>query len=140
MDVLLDHIVLNVRDIPTSLEFYTSILQFKAERVPKFEAGSAPFPSVRINANTVIDLFPPRMWETGQTAESKHSNLNHFCLALEFTGWKALRQRLMAGGIELHRDMSRNWGARGNGISMYFFDPDGNEIEARYYEDEHSQT
>ena len=140
MDVLLDHIVLNVRDIPTSLDFYTSILQFKAERVPEFEAGTVPFPSVRINANTVIDLFLPQMWEGGQTVDSKRTNLNHFCLALDLTAWSALRQRLIAEGIERHRDVSRNWGARGDGISMYFLDPDGNEIEARYYENEHSLT
>ncbi len=140
MDVLLDHIVLNVREISTSLNFYTSILQFYAERVPEFESGSVPFPSVRINANTVIDLFPPRMWEGGQAAEGKRSNLNHFCISLGFSDWSALRRRLTAAGVELHRDMSRNWGARGDGISMYFYDPDGNEIEARYYEDEHSLT
>ena len=140
MDVLLDHIVLNVREISSSLNFYTNILQFDTERVPEFEAGSVPFPSVRINAKTVIDLFPPRMWEGDQTAEGKRSNLNHFCVSLEFSAWSALRQRLMAAGVELHRDMSRNWGARGDGISMYFYDPDGNEIEARYYEDEHSLT
>lgn len=140
MDVLLDHIVLNVRDIPTSLEFYKYILQFEPERVPEYEAGKVPFPSVRINANTVIDLFPPKLWGGGQDATAKLHNLNHFCLALEFTDWAALRQRLVAADLELHRDRSRNWGAKGSGISMYFFDPDGNEIEARYYEDGQSLT
>ena len=140
MDVLLDHIVLNVRDIPTSLDFYTNILQFEPERVPDFEAGKIPFPSVRINPTTVIDLFPPKMWEISQGTGGKLNNLNHFCLALEYTDWTSLRRRLVAAGIELHRDMSRNWGAKGSGISMYFFDPDGNEIEARYYEDKYSLT
>lgn len=140
MDVLLDHIVLNVRDISTSLHFYTSILQFDAERVPEYEAGSVPFPSVRINPNTVIDLFPPLMWEREELADRNSNNLNHFCLALEYTDWAALRKRMISSGIEPHRDMSRNWGARGEGISMYFFDPDGNEIEARYYDKEHSHT
>jgi glyoxylase I family protein len=134
MDVVLDHIVLNVRDIPTSLEFYAKILQFESERVSEYEAGMVPFPSVRINVNTVIDLFPPRMWQNDSGRGDKYNNLNHFCLALEYTDWTELRQRLAAAGIELHRDMLRNWGAKGNGISMYFFDPDGNEIEARYYE------
>ena len=135
MDVLLDHIVLNVRDIPTSLYFYTTILKFEPERVPDFETGKVPFPSVRINANTVIDLFPPKMWESVQDTTGQLHNLNHFCLALEYTGWATLKDRLTAAGTGLHRDMSRNWGARGMGISMYFFDPDGNEIEARYYEE-----
>ena len=134
MGVLLDHIVLNVRDITASLDFYKRILQFEPERVADFDSGMVPFPSVRINDDTVIDLFPPKIWASKQAPDGNRNNLNHFCLALDHAGWTALRQRLIAAGIELHRDMSRNWGAKGDGVSMYFFDPDGNELEARYYE------
>ena len=134
MTVLLDHNVLNVRDVNASVEFYTKVLQFEVERLDKYKAGQVPFPSVRINADTVIDLFPPKMWENGQTSAHKFKNLNHFCIALSYADWSALRERLAANRCELHRDKSRNWGAKGEEMSMYFFDPDGNEIEARYYE------
>ena len=136
MTVMLDHNVLNVCDVNASVEFYTKVLQFEVERLELYEAGQVPFPSVRINADTVIDLFPPKMWDNGQPSAKKFKNLNHFCIALSYTDWSALRERLAAHGSELHRDRSRNWGAKGEGISMYFFDPDGNEIEARYYESE----
>ena len=134
MPVVLDHIVLNVRDIPASVEFYTQILRFEVERLNEFESGTVPFPSVRVSDDTVIDLFPPNMWETGEPAGTRYKNLNHFCLALEQAEWAEWRERLLTAGVELHRDMSLNWGARGRGISMYFYDPDGNEIEARYYD------
>jgi len=54
----LDHIVLNVDDIEQSLKFYTEILGLSGERVDEFKAGKVGFPSVRINAATIIDLFP----------------------------------------------------------------------------------
>jgi len=136
MRVKLDHNVLNVRDIPTSVEFYTNLLQFEVERLDQYESGKVPFPSVRVNDDTVIDLFPPKMWDNGGTPTGSYKNLNHFCIALNYTDWSALRERLAVAGVELQRDMTRNWGAKGEGISMYFHDPDGNEIEARYYESE----
>ena len=136
MPVVLDHIVLNVRDISVSVDFYTNILNFRTERLDLYEAGSVPFPSVRIDADTVIDLFPSAMWKKDDAETGTARNLNHFCIAMKQVEWNALRERLAAAGFELHRDRSRNWGAHGEGISMYFFDPDGNEIEARYYENE----
>ena len=44
----LDHIVLNVGDIESSLRFYTDVLGLKGERVEEFRAGKVGFPSVRI--------------------------------------------------------------------------------------------
>lgn len=133
MNVVLDHIVLNVSDLEKSVGFYREIMQFRIERLEEYESGKVPFPSARINAETLIDLFPPRMWQTADSNKAHH-NLNHFCLALEPDQWRALRDRLVGGKIEIYRDRTVNFGARGEGISMYFRDPDGNEIEARYYE------
>ena len=60
MTVRLDHIVLNVRDLHSAIELYSRILQFEVERLDQFKAGAVAFPSVRINNETVIDLFPPK--------------------------------------------------------------------------------
>jgi catechol 2,3-dioxygenase-like lactoylglutathione lyase family enzyme len=60
MTVRLDHIVLNVRDLHSAIEFYYRMLQFEVERLERFKAGAVPFPFVRINNETVIDLFPQR--------------------------------------------------------------------------------
>ena len=56
----LDHIVLNVGDIDRALNFYTEVLGLRGERVDEFRAGKVGFPSVRINAETIIDLFPSK--------------------------------------------------------------------------------
>jgi catechol 2,3-dioxygenase-like lactoylglutathione lyase family enzyme len=136
MEIVLDHIVLNVENVQAAISFYQSVLGLKAERLEKFEKGLVPFPSVRINEVTVIDIFPPEMWKTeGVKSNSAKINLNHFCLTLTESDWKRLIERLHLNNIEITRYADDNWGARGNGISVYFNDVDGNEIEARYYPD-----
>lgn len=134
MKIDLDHIALNVVDVDRSVEFYRTIFGFLIERLDEFKSGQVPFPSARINETTLIDLFPPKMWDDGEGSDGKHNNLNHFCLALDHLDWQALRERLTERGIEIYKDKTINFGAKGDGISMYFRDPDGNEIEARYYE------
>ena len=54
----MDHIVLCTRHVDRAIEFYERILGLAAERLAEFRAGEAPFPSVRINPGTIIDLLP----------------------------------------------------------------------------------
>ena len=54
----MDHIVLRVKDVDVSLRFYNEVLGLKTERVDQFKAGEVRFPSIRINDDTIIDLFP----------------------------------------------------------------------------------
>jgi len=132
MQGVMDHIVLNAEDVEALLQFYTEVVELEPERVEAFHRGQVPFPSVRVNAGTVIDLAPRAMWEGTQLRTRGRPNLNHFCLSLEKREWDNLRERLTARHIALERPLPR-WGARGNGTSFYFHDPEGNEIEARYY-------
>lgn len=130
----LDHIVLNVEDMEGMVRFYVEVLQLAPERLDAYRNGEVPFPSVRIHADTIMDLFPRTMWDQEGTGKGVPPNLNHFCLALERTEWDALRDRLLADGVELERGPVLRWGAHGTGTSVYFRDPEGNLIEARYYE------
>jgi hypothetical protein len=82
MQGFLDHIVLNNIYDETIIDFYTKILMLPAERLEDYRAGNVPFHSVRINHNTVIDLFPKKLWEQDGSADKGFSNLNHFCLSL----------------------------------------------------------
>ena len=59
----LDHIALNVRDMDSMLRFYIAVLGLKPERLDLYRKRKAPFPSVRVNADTIIDLFPAEMWQ-----------------------------------------------------------------------------
>lgn len=54
----LDHVVLWVRDPTASADFYEKALGLRPLRVTDFAAGKAPFPSVRLNEETILDLAP----------------------------------------------------------------------------------
>ncbi len=130
----LDHIVLNVKDIDRSLQFYTGVLGLGGERIDEFKAGKVGFPSVRINAETIIDLFP--LTQGGQAIEQggkRSGNLNHFCLVVEPDTFEGIVEYLKDNHVTVREGPISRWGARGRAMSVYFFDPDGNEVEIRRY-------
>lgn len=116
----LDHIVLNVTDTRRSLDFYVGTLGLEPDRVEQWEAGEILFPSVRINASTIIDLL-----ETERSGE----NADHFCLVIE----DDIDQLVADGTIVPEAGPSVLYGARGEGYAVYFRDPDGNLVELRNY-------
>ncbi len=130
----LDHIVLNISDIHRSLKFYTEVLGLESERLEDFLAGKVGFPSVRINADTIIDLFP--IQESGraqQSSDKRDANLNHFCLVVGAEDFSGIVDHLSKYQIAVREGPVSRWGARGRATSVYFLDPDGNEIEIRCY-------
>ncbi|CAM2975956.1 Virulence protein STM3117 [Legionella steigerwaltii] len=127
----MDHFVLNVKDIDIILEFYEEILGLHPERVEEFRAGKISFPSVRINPDTIIDLFPKKASTHMDDEQSNH--LNHFCLSFNKTEWDTVYQRIKSCGISIEEGPVERWGAHGNGISIYILDPEHNKIELRYY-------
>ena len=50
--------------------------------------------------------------------------------------WVLLTERLQSNGIRIEAGPVNRFGANGVGTSIYFRDPDGNQIEARYYSKE----
>ena len=135
MECLMDHIVLNLEDDQVMIAFYTQVMMFVPERLEEYRAGLVPFASVRLNADTIIDLFPKKMWQKGaRVGQQGAQNLNHFCIALGKESWDALLARLKNSNVALEEGPVLRWGAHGTGISIYFRDPEGNLIEARYYE------
>ncbi|MGP3770371.1 VOC family protein [Streptomyces sp. SDT5-1] len=117
----LDHLVLNVADVDKSLEFYTGRLGLAPERVEEWRAGKVPFPSVRIDAATVIDLF---------AAPRVESNVDHFCLVVDPLDWQEV---IDSGDFDVLEGPVPRWGARGQAQSVYVKDPDGNTVELRWY-------
>jgi len=134
MKCLMDHIVLNVEDDETMMDFYSKVLMFVPERLEAYRAGDVPFPSVRLNGDTIIDLFPKKMWRKSARTGQGRENLNHFCIALGKGTWEDLLKRLQANNVHIEEGPVSRWGAHGAGTSIYFRDPEGNMIEARYYE------
>ena len=129
----LDHIVLNVDDIDRALQFYTGVLGLEGERVEQFRAGKVGFPSVRINDATIIDLFPRKTNRNPTTPGKVDGNLNHLCLVVDAVDFAGVIEDLRAKQIAIREGPVSRWGARGQATSVYFLDPDGNEVEIRCY-------
>jgi catechol 2,3-dioxygenase-like lactoylglutathione lyase family enzyme len=134
MECLMDHIVLNVEDDEKMITFYSKILMMPPERLEEYHAGKVPFPSLRLNADTIIDLFPKNMWQKGARDGGARGNLNHFCIVLSKRTWEELLERLKANHVIVEDGPVPRWGAHGNGTSVYFQDPEDNLIEVKYYE------
>lgn len=136
MNFTMDHIVINVVDIDVALHFYTEILDLPGERVEEFANNQVPFPSVRLSPDTIIDLFPKKLWQGKNPEQVCRPNMNHFCLSADKQTWELLRDRLEGNGISIDDGPVQRWGAHGTGTSVYFRDPDGNVIEVRYYDEQ----
>jgi catechol 2,3-dioxygenase-like lactoylglutathione lyase family enzyme len=129
----LDHIVLNVGDIDRALQFYTGVLGLTGERVELFKSGKVGFPSVRINDDTIIDLFPRKTFDGRSITEKVDGNLNHVCLVVDAVDFAGVLEDLKTNRIAIREGPVSRWGARGQATSVYFLDPEGNEIEIRCY-------
>jgi catechol 2,3-dioxygenase-like lactoylglutathione lyase family enzyme len=134
----LDHVVVWVDDPLRSAEFFEMVVGLPGVRVADFRAGTAPFPSVRISADTILDLMPraaaPAVNAMAGAAGSAGHPVNHVCIAMSEDEFETLRQRLEEHGFGPAAFMEQSFGARGLAPrTFYFHDPDGNVFEARYY-------
>jgi catechol 2,3-dioxygenase-like lactoylglutathione lyase family enzyme len=118
-----DHLVLAVADVDRSLAWYTDVVGLAPVRVEEWRRGDAPFPSVRVDATTIIDLIPTSDGGTG-------CNVDHICMVTEpidLVDWAA------GAGLMVIDGPGPRFGAQGVATSIYVKDPDGNTVEFRHY-------
>jgi catechol 2,3-dioxygenase-like lactoylglutathione lyase family enzyme len=121
----LDHLVLNVGDVRRSLDFYVGRLGLAPERVGEWERGQVVFPSVRVDATTIIDLLPA----VRPAPERGNENVDHLCLVVD----DDVDELASSGGFDIVDGPGERWGAQGFARSLYVRDPDGNVVELRRY-------
>jgi catechol 2,3-dioxygenase-like lactoylglutathione lyase family enzyme len=120
----LDHFVLVVSDVERALAWYGRHAGLAGVRVDEWRDGQAPFPSLRIDDATIIDLVPGE-------AGAGRGHLDHICFAVPPAELDAL-----ASDPDLEVvDSGERFGARGEGQSIYVHDPDGLLVEFRCYPD-----
>ena len=139
MDATLDHVVFWTDDPLRAADFYERVVGLTPVRREEFRAGQAPFVSVRISPSTIIDLMaraaaPIVDAMAGAEASAGHP-VNHVCLAMSESEFNRLWGRLESNGVALSTVMEQSFGAQGLAPKAFYFrDPDGNVLEARYYQ------
>jgi glyoxylase I family protein len=113
----IDHVVLRVRDLAAMVKFYEQALGFKEER----RIERLGLVQMRAGAS-MLDLVHAERG-TGR-------NMDHLCFRVEPFDRDAVVTRLAPFGISVGETVER-YGAEGNGPSVYFDDPEGNQIELK---------
>jgi catechol 2,3-dioxygenase-like lactoylglutathione lyase family enzyme len=118
-----DHLVLRCADVETTLAWYTDRLGLAPVRVAEWRDGASPFPSVRVSADTIIDLIPAGALEPG-------ARLDHICLVVDGA---SVEEVVAADDLVVVDGPAPRYGARGVATSVYILDPDGLTVELRAY-------
>ena len=123
----LDHVVLLVRDMDAAKRFYCDVVGCRVDsELPEYgmlqlRAGASLIDLVDISGEEGLWARPPV--EGGR-------NMDHVCLATRGFEIEPMRAHLAGHGIEIAEEGIR-YGASGEGYSVYFRDPFGNQIELK---------
>ena len=122
----IDHIILNVNEIASSVEFYVNLLGFE------LEGEDGPFTVIRVSDDFTLQLAP---WGTGGN--------EHLAFALSREDFDNALERVKAKGIpygDSYHTVGNNLGpgvesgARGLAPTLYLNDPNKHLIEIRTYD------
>ncbi len=114
----IDHVVLRVRDLEAMVRFYEQALGFKEER----RLEKLGLVQMRAGAS-LLDLV-------ASDAEVDAPNMDHLCFKVSPFDRDAIVTMLEPFGISVGETVER-YGAEGNGPSVYFRDPEGNQLELK---------
>jgi len=125
----IDHLVFRVRDLERSVAFYGEVLGCEVVRrrdhlgLVHLRAGASMIDLIS------LDGKPGSKGGHGPGQEGR--NVDHLCLRIEPFDEAALISHLTRHGVPPLGAAEVNFGAEGDGLSLYFRDPDGNGIELK---------
>ena len=125
----IDHLVLRVRNLEHSVAFYRSVLGCEVVR-HRQDLGLV---HLRTGASMIdlvsIDGKLGRLGGAAPAAEGR--NVDHLCLRIEPFDEAQIVEHLRRHGAAPRGPASINFGAEGDGLSLYLEDPDGNVVELK---------
>ena len=115
----IDHVVLKVRNLSAMVRFYEQALGFTVLR----KVEELKLVQMRAGAS-MLDLIDK------ERGPADGGNMDHLCFRIEPFDRDAVVARLSPLGITVGETVQRI-GAEGKGPSVYFDDPEGNQIELK---------
>ena len=117
----IDHVVLRCRDQDRTLDFYTRVLGLTEER------RIAQIGLIQLRAGrSMIDLVP-----AGGPRVEAGLNVDHVCIGVEARDLNEVVSYLRGQSVEVLGEPAMRYGARGQGLSIYVRDPEGNVVELK---------
>ena len=116
----IDHVVLRARDVPRLVSFYEGALGMHVER----RLERIGLVQLRAGAS-LLDVVPAK---AGDAVGGR--NMDHLCFRIDPFDLGEIRARLAPFGIAPGEIVDR-YGAEGTGPSIYFDDPEGNQVELK---------
>ena len=129
MEVLgIDHAVFRVKDLARMEAFYLDALGCEVVR-RREDLGLV---HVRVGRSLVdlVSVDGKLGREGGAAPGAEGRNVAHLCLRVEPFDPAAIQARMKALGISAS-EASSNFGAEGEGLSLYLQDPEGNTLELK---------
>jgi catechol 2,3-dioxygenase-like lactoylglutathione lyase family enzyme len=125
----IDHVVLRVSDIERSVAFYKALLG--CEVVKRREDLGLVHLRAGVSMIDLVSVHGPLGAKGGKAPGAEGRNMDHLCLRIEPFNEAVILGFLRAAGVTHTAAAQQNFGAEGQGPSLYFSDPDGIEIELK---------
>ena len=124
----IDHVVVRARDLGLMVGFYRDVLGCAVDK----RRDDLGLVHMRAGAS-LIDLISVdgELGRRGGAAPGGEGrNMDHLCLRVEPFDEDEIRRHLSSHGVEVS-ELYDNYGAEGEGPSLYLSDPEGNVVELK---------
>jgi glyoxylase I family protein len=124
----IDHVVLRAIDLEAMQRFYGEVLGCREER----RQDAIGLVQLRAGASLIdlVSVAGKLGRRGGRAPETEAHNMDHLCLRVEDYDEPAILAHLAAHHVRVG-ELGRRYGARGEGPSIYLYDPQGNLIELK---------